>query len=90
MKGILRPSTSGATRISKENEELVVSLTEGVEKCYHLVEFFSASDCTLIWNNEREFEVKGGSGIYLDERFKPCYSLIVKEPNIEFYFTAAD
>ena len=84
----LRPITSGAVRISTANEELVQLPFEGTVKNYRIIEFFAKNDCTLIWNNEREFEVKGGAGIYLDERFVPCESLVIREPNVEFYFTA--
>lgn len=82
----LRPFTSGVGKISTANEELINVPVNGNVRKYTIIEFYANADCTLIWNNELELEIKAGAGLYLDERFKMTESLIIKESGIEYFF----
>ena len=84
--GNLTPKTSGVGRISVANEELINLPSDWTVRNYKVIEFYSAQNCTLIWNNEIELEIMAEAGLKLDESFKPTESLKIKESGIPFYF----
>ena len=86
--GNLSPRTSGLNRISVANEELIDLPADWTVRNYKVITFYSAQDCTLIWNNEVELEIMANAGLQLDERFKPTESLKIKESGIDFYFVS--
>ena len=82
----LRPFSSGIGHISTAGEDLINIPVTGEIRKYTTIHFYANADCTLIWNNKLEIPVKANAGMYLDERFEPTKSLIIKESGVEVFF----
>lgn len=83
--GYLRPYTSGINKVSTANEEVFNIPINGGVKNAKIVQFYANADCTILWNNKVEYEIKKDTGFYMDERFEPTFSLIIREPGIQYY-----